>query len=170
MSLQEGFLFEELSEYMKKFLLDLKNKFPEKAEEFLKIEAKKCLKTARKVAKKEIGTSKGKKKDWNEKKSYYKGFKVGKPYKYLNDMCRRVYNKAAHAHLIEYGHMNIPRGTKRSTTRAGREKQKQERAQRQNTFTPGKFVFKLAEMQFFEQFYLDADKFMIDYFNEKLKK
>lgn len=170
MSMQEGFLFDELSDYLQNFLRDMMKKFPEEAEAFLKTESQKCLNVARKVAKKEVGTSKGKKKDWIDKKSYHKGFKVGKPYKYSSDMCRRVYNKSPHAHLIEYGHMNVPRSSKRATTRAGREQQKRERAQGKNTFTLGKFVFKTAEMEFSEQFYLDADKFMHEHFNENLKK
>ncbi len=161
---QEGFLFGELSEFKQDLIRDIKENFPKEAEKFIKEEAQKCLKVARKVARKEVGTSKGKKKNWIDKKSYHKGFRVGKPYKYANDLCCRAYNKAPHAHLIEYGHVNVPRSSKRATTRAGRAEQATQ--QRGTGFTMGKLVFKIAELEFITQYLNDAEAFMYKYFDE----
>ncbi len=141
----------------------IKNDFPKESENFIKNEAYKCLTVARKVAKKEVGTSKGKKKNWNEKKSYHKKFKVGHTYEYANDLCCRVYNNSPHAHLIEYGHVNVPRGNARATTRAGRAEQAKQ--QRGTGFTQGKLVFKLAELEFMSQYLSDAEKFMFQFFD-----
>lgn len=161
---QEGFLFEELSEFKQNLMRDIKENFPKETEKFIKEEAQKCLKVARKVARKEVGTSKGKKKNWIDKKSYHKGFKVGKPYKYANDLCCRAYNKAPHAHLIEYGHVNVPRSSKRATTRAGRAEQTTQ--QRGTGFTMGKLVFKISELEFISQYLNDAEAFMYAHFDE----
>lgn len=164
MSTQEGFLFGELSEFKQSLMQEIKNNFPKETEKFIKDEAKKCLKVARKIAKREVGTSKGTKKNWQESKSYHKGFKVGKTYKYSNDLCCRAYNKSPHAHLIEYGHVNVPRGNKRATTRQGRAEQSQ--MQRGVGFTMGKLVFKQAEIEFISDYLNDAEAFMYQYFDE----
>ena len=108
--------------------------------------------------------SKGTKKNWIESKSYHKGFKVGKTYKYSDDLCCRAYNKSPHAHLIEYGHVNVPRSSKRATTRAGRAEQATQN--RGTGFTMGKLVFKLAELEFLTQYLDDAEAFMFQYFDE----
>ena len=160
---QDGFLFGELSEFKQDLMRSIKNDFPKETENFIKNEASKCLQVAKKVAKKEVGTSKGKKKNWIESKSYHKGFKVGKPYKYSNDLCCRAYNKSPHAHLIENGHVNVPRSSKRATTRAGRAEQAKQ--QRGTGFTMGKFVFKLAELEFVNQYLTDAEMFMFQFFD-----
>jgi len=161
---QEGFLFGELSDFKQSLMQDIKQNFPKETEKFIKDEAKKCLKVARKVAKREVGTSKGTKKNWIESKSYHKGFKVGKTYKYSDDLCCRAYNKSPHAHLIEYGHVNVPRSSKRATTRAGRAEQATQN--RGTGFTMGKLVFKLAELEFLTQYLDDAEAFMFQYFDE----
>ena len=64
----EGFLFDELSEVKQDILRSIKKLYPKESENFLKKEAKKLLKTTKKVAKKEVGTSKDTKKNWDEKK------------------------------------------------------------------------------------------------------
>ena len=163
MSAQEGFLFGELSDFKQRLMQDIKKEFPEETKKFIKAEAKACMKVVKKVARKEVGTSKGKKKNWIESKSYHKGFKVGKTYNYSNDLCCRVYNKAPHAHLIEYGHVNVPRTSKRATTRAGRAEQAKQK--RGTGFTMGKFVFKIAELDFETQYLNDAEMFMYKHFD-----
>lgn len=165
---QEGFLFDELSDFKKKLMLDIKENFPKETAKFIKQEAQKCVKVAKKVAKKEVGTSKGKKKNWIESKSYHKGFKVGKTYDYSGDLCCRAYNKSPHAHLIEYGHVNVPRGNARATTRAGRKEQS--KSSRGTGFTLGKFVFKLAELEFITDFKDDSERFMFQYFDETVAR
>ena len=164
---QDGFLFGELSEFKQELMRDIKENFPKETEKFIKKEAGKCLKVAKKIGKKEVGTSKGKKKDWVESKSYHNGFKVGKTYKYGNDLCCRAYNKSPHAHLIEYGHVNVPRSSKRATTRAGRAEQASQN--RGTGFTLGKLVFKQAEIEFINQYLNDAEEFMYQYFDETSK-
>ena len=164
---QEGFLFDELSEFKKELMRDIKENFPKETEKFIKKEAGKALSVARKIAKRQVGTSKGTKKDWQESKSYHKGFKVGKTYNYGNDLCCRAYNKAPHAHLIEYGHVNVPRSSARATTREGRKEQASQ--SRGTGFTMGKLIFKQAEMQFLSEYLNDAEEFMYKYFDETSK-
>lgn len=165
---QEGFLFDELSEFKKDLLRNIKDIFPKETEKFVKQEATKVAKVARKVAKNLVGTSKGKKKNWIESKSYHKKFKVGKPYKYSDDLCCRAYNSSAHAHLIEYGHVNVPRGKSRATTRAGRAEQAKQN--RGTGFTAGKLVFKHAEMEFLSDFLTDTENFLFEHFDKTVGK
>lgn len=165
---QEGFLFEELSNFKQSLMLEVKENFPKETAQFIKKEASKVLKVAKKIAKKEVGTSKGKKKDWVDSKSYHNKFKVGKTYDYAGDLCCRAYNSAPHAHLIEYGHVNVPRGNARATTRAGR--QEQSTQSRGTGFTLGKFVFKLAEMEFISDFKDDSEQFLYQFFDDTVRK
>lgn len=164
---QDGFLFGELSEFKQNLMRDIKENFPKETEKFIKNEARKCMKVAKKIGKKEVGTSKDTKKNWIESKSYHKGFKVGKIYKYGNDLCCRAYNKSPHAHLIEYGHVNVPRSSKRATTRAGRAEQAKQN--RGTGFTLGKLIFKKAELEFITEYLNDAEEFMYQYFDETSK-
>lgn len=166
--MENGFLFNQLSEFKQDIMRSIKDKFPDSTTEFIKEEAKKIKKVAQKVAKKEVGTSKGKKKNWDEKKSYHKKFKVGKPYKYAeNDYCIRAYNASPHGHLVEYGHINVPRGEKRATTRAGREEQNASRTG--SGFTLGKYVFKIAETQFLTEYLNDCEAFMTKFVENTVK-
>ena len=166
---QEGFLFDELSEFKQNLLRDIKENYPKETEKFIKKEATKVAKVARKIAKREVGTSKGKKKNWVEAKSYHKKFKVGKTYKYSDDLCCRAYNSSPHAHLIEYGHVNVPRGKARATTKAGREQQKNDMS-RGTGFTMGKLIFKQAELEFLSEFFDDAEKFLFEHFDNTVGK
>jgi len=143
---QDGFLFGELSEFKQDLMRDIKQNFPKETAKFIKTETGKCLKIARKIGKKFVGTSKGTKKNWIESKSYHSGFKVGKVYNYGNDLCCRAYNKAPHAHLIENGHVNVD-----------------------GSFTAGKMVFKKAELEFMTDYLNDAEVFMYQYFDETSK-
>jgi hypothetical protein len=145
--MSDGFFFGELSEFKKDLMRDIKNTFPKETEKFIKTETGKCLKVAKKIGKSNVGTSKGTKKNWIESKSYHKGFKVGKIYKYGNDLCCRAYNKSPHAHLIEDGHVNAD-----------------------GSFTKGKFVFKKAELQFSSEFEKDVEDFLFNYFDDTTGK
>ena len=161
----EGFLFDELSQAKKDILRSISKAYPKEADKFLKDEAKKLLKVTKKVAKKEVGTSKGKKKDWDPNKSYHKKFKVGKKYKYDEDDCIRVYNSAPHAHLIEYGHRQIARGQKRATTRQGRKND----SRPVGGFVLGKYVFDESQLEFSPYFKDDAELFMFQYVDDTVK-
>lgn len=138
--MQDGFLFDELSEFKKDILRNINNIYPDETKKFLKEEAKKINKVAKKIAKREVGTKTG---------NYLKGFKTGKVYKYAeNDACIRAYNKAPHGHLIEYGHVQ--------TTHDGRPV----------GFVQGKLIFKQAEVQFLSDFLTDAEMFMYGFVNK----
>ena len=75
---QDGFLFDQLSEFKQKLMRQVLRELPIETKKFIKDESRKCTKIAKKIAKKEVGTSKGKKKDWSLNESYHKNFKVGK--------------------------------------------------------------------------------------------
>ena len=166
--MQDGFLFDELSEFKKDIMRNIKEVFPEETKKFIKKEAQKLTKVAKKIAKREVGTSKGEKENWQASKSYHNKFKAGKVYKYAeNDACCRAYNSAPHAHLIEYGHVNVPRSSARATTREGRKEQASQ--SRGTGFTMGKLIFKQAEMQFLSEYLNDAEEFMYKYFDETSK-
>ena len=161
----EGFLFDELSQAKRDILRSISKAYPKESDKFLKDEAKKLLKVTKKVAKKEVGTSKGKKKDWEASKSYHRKFKVGKKYKYDTDDCIRVYNSAPHAHLIEYGHRQIARGLKRATTREDRKND----SRPVGGFVLGKYVFDFAQLEFTEPFKDDCEAFMYQFVDDTVK-
>jgi len=141
---QDGFLFDELSDFKKDILRNIAKVYPEEAKDFIKTEAKKVLKITKKIARKQVGTSKGKKKKWVETKSYHKRFKVGKPYKYAeNDLCVRAFNSSRHGHMIEYGHIQ----TDHDKNPTGH-------------FVLGNFIFKQAEIEFLTQYLNDCEEFM----------
>lgn len=159
-----GFLFDDLSDLKKNLLRDIKDKFPEDSKKFIKSEAQKAKKLAQKIGKKRVGTSKGLKKNWSAEKSYHKRWKSGKVYKFsADDMCCRVYNSAPHGHLIELGHANIPRGTKRATTLKGRIGQK--KLQKASGYTLGKLVVAETEVEFTSQWRDDAERFIYEHFS-----
>lgn len=162
---EEGFLFDELSEAKKDILQSISEIFPEESSQFIKEEARKLTNVAKKVARREVGTSKGTKKDWQPEKSYHKKFKTGKKYNYEGDLCCRAYNGSPHAHLVEYGHLNIPRGQKRATTREGRKNDTRKGA----GFTMGKFVFDIASLEFEPEFRDDCEKFMLKYVDDTIR-
>ena len=155
-------LFNSLSEVSKNLMESVNKKYPVLTADFLKIEAKKLRKVAIKTAKKEVGTSKGKKKNWSKQKSYHSRFKVGKVYNYAeNDTCIRVFNSAPHGHLIEYGHRQVARGSKRATTKQGRIEQL--KTQKASGYTDGYFIFPDAEYQFTQEFVKDAEEFLAQF-------
>ena len=93
------FDFHELTDFQKKLLAEVKDRFPSETKKFLQEEAKKLKKivtaNSKTLVKKKTG-------------NYLKGIKTGKVYKrgglLSSDTCIRVYNDAPHAHLIETGH------------------------------------------------------------------
>lgn len=162
----EGFLFDELSEVKQDLLRSVNEIYPKETDKFIKGECRKLLKVTKNVAKSEVGTSKGIKKDWIASKSYHNNFKVGKIYDYAGDKCCRVYNSSPHAHLIEYGHINIPRGQKRATTRAGRREQTANR--KATSFTEGKLIFDIASFNFQPEYFNDIENFLAEYLGDTM--
>lgn len=165
--MNDGLLFEGLSELRQNLMLAVKEKYPKETEKFLKQEAKKLLKSAKQLAKKEVGTSKGVRKNWIKSKSYHQKFKIGKIYEFgESDKCIRVYNSAQHAHLVEYGHAGVSRGTKRATTRAGRAEQLKKR--KITRYVDGKFVFLETELDFKSQFDADCNDFLYQFVDDTI--
>lgn len=140
---ENGFFFDELSEYKQNLLREAEKLFPQTTEEFLKKEGRRLTALHKKRAKQDVGTSKGKKRNWDEKKSYHKKFKTGKIYDYQGDKCVRAYNSARHSHLIEYGHK-----------------------MKDGKFVPGRYVFKVVQNQFKHIFEDDCDKFLNTYMED----
>lgn len=136
--MSEGFFFDELSEFKKDLMREVKELFPKETEKFLKDEAKKLTKKQRQIAKQEVkSTGKG------GDKSYHKKFKVGKIYTYDGDKCVRSYNGSPHAHLIENGHK----------TQNGK-------------FVQGRYILKISQNEFKTEFAKDCDRFLGEYFDE----
>lgn len=162
---EEGFLFDQLSDAKKNILRSIAKVYPNEAGKFVKQEAQSLSKVAKKVARKEVGTSKGKKKNWVAEKSYHKKFKVGKKYNYDGDTCCRAYNSSPHAHLVEYGHLNIPKTQKRPTTREGRKNDKR----KAKSYTQGAYVYDIASVEFEPQFKTDCELFMVKYVDDTIR-
>ena len=91
----DGFFYDELSDYRKKLLHETADLFPDETENFLKDCAKEASKIQKRIARSDVGTSKGKKKKWTAAESYHKRFKVGKIYLYEGARAIRAYNSAA---------------------------------------------------------------------------
>ena len=153
----DGLLFDDLSEFKQDLLRSVNEIFPKETNKFLKDEAKKLLKNVKKDAKRNVGTSKGIKPNWIATKSYHGRFKVGKLYIYSeNDKCIRVYNTAPHAHLIEQGHRQVPRGERGKSNIGGKGK----------GWTEGKFVMLMAQIAFKTQFETDVNEFLYKYVDD----
>lgn len=138
---------DRFTDELKKFAKDY---YPQETKKFLRKEVLKATKKVKQVAKSSVGTAKGKKKNWKENTSYHKSFKTGKVYEYDDDLCCKVYNDSRHAHLIEYGHRQVPRGKKGKSNEGGQA----------NGFTEGKHILEKAKTQFATEFEKDCDNFL----------
>lgn len=157
--MSDGFLFDSLSELRKNLMLAVKDKYPKETEKFLRQEARKLLKYSRKYAKKNVGTTKGIKRTFDSSKSYHKKFKIGKIYVFgESDKCIRVYNASRHAHLIETGHRQVPRGKKGQSNRGGAS----------NGETWGKYVFYDTQLDFRVEFELDCNDFLYQFVDDTI--
>lgn len=136
--MQDGFYFDELSEFRQDLLKEVNRVFPEETNKFLKYEAKSLSKIQKQIARQDVGTT-GKSGD----KSYHKKFKVGKIYLYGDEKAIRAYNSSRHAHLVEYGYKT-----------------------ENNKFVSGRYVLKSSENQFKEDFYKDTEGFLFKYFDD----
>lgn len=160
--MQDGFIYDELSDFRKDLLNQINNLYPKASKNFIWAEGRKLQKLQKKIAKQDVGTT-GK----NGDKSYHKKFECTKPTKNGDDLYVKAQNTAPHAHLIEYGHMNVPRSEKPATTREGRKRQQAERiAKGTYTYTQGKYVMKKSEMQFPKTYEEDCEKFLYKYFDD----
>lgn len=149
-----GFDFSELTEFKKDLMNELKKDLPKDVQKFLDKEKREFLKEVKKTAKSNVKKDKG---------LYLRSLKSGKTHinKKSGDIYTKVYADetiAPHAHLIEYGHINVPRGKKGKSNAGGTGK----------TFTAGKFVFKKAEMNFKSAYENDTEEFLGEYFSDKI--
>ncbi len=87
-----------LSDFSRDLLSVAQRQYPRESKKFLKVEGRKVIKNAKKIAKQKVKKGTG---------NYLKGFKVGRPYLFNGDaLSVRAYNSSPHAHLIERGHKN----------------------------------------------------------------
>lgn len=162
---QEGLIFSDLSDFKQDLLKDIATNYPKAIKKFIKQEARKCSKVAKKIAKREVGTNKGKKKDWVDTKSYHKRFDSSSVFNFSSgEYGCKAFNNARHAKIIEYGHVNVPRGEgKKNHSKKDRRSGKGGQG---HGFVAGKFIFKKAELEFKSQFEKDTEDFIGEYFDE----
>lgn len=157
--------FTSLTQFKKELLDAVNKKYPKETKKFIKNQARKCSKLAKKIAKQEIGTNKGKRKDWVDTKSYHKRFDSSSVYeKGTGEICCKAFNNARHAKLIEFGHLNVPRGEgkNKSPRRSGK-------SGTSVGFTQGKFIMKKAEMQYINTFQSEAEEFLYTFLGNMVK-
>lgn len=100
---------------------------------FLKKQGRKLKNKTISVAKSKVGTKTG---------NYINSIKDGKIYDFEGNLSKRVYSKAPHAHLIEYGHNIIGRNGSK------------------HDFKDGEYIFEEATEKFKDNFVEDAEKFI----------
>lgn len=153
--METGFQYAELDKFRQGLINETLRLFPKETDNFLKKEGQKQSRIQKKVAKQEVGTS-------GSKKSYHKGFKVGKIYDYYDKSRNiRAYNNSPHAHFIENGHYQVARGESRNKGGGRRSGE----GGTPNGWVDGKEVIKKAQVQFNEQFFSDCDEFLGQYFD-----
>lgn len=161
----DGFLFGELTDLQKDMMRGIDELFPKETNKFLKEQATKLRKRTKIVAKRYVGTSKGKKKNWVSSKSYHQKFKIGQIYHYEDDDKNiRTYNNSQHGHLLEYGHWNVSKNIKRPTTRQARKIH--QKTVKPTSFTKGYGVLKLAENEYSSLFLSDANEFLYQFVDD----
>lgn len=136
--MQDGFYFDELSEFRQDLLKEVNRVFPEETNKFLKDEARTLSKIQKQIARQDVGTT-----DKNGDKSYHQKFKVGKIYLYGDEKAIRAYNSSPHAHLIEYGHKTV-----------------------NNKFVSGRYVLKASENEFKNDFFKDTEEFLFKFVDD----
>ena len=107
--MEAGFDLTEL-ELFGNSLLDVADRqFPNETKTFLRKKGTELNQAAKKTAKERVGKNGKGKQEKTANKRYLNGFKRGKVYKHAasNSFAVRVYNSRPHAHLIEYGHVQL---------------------------------------------------------------
>lgn len=156
----DGLDFSELTKFKKELMEDIAQEFPKETQKFIDKEKRKLLREVKKTAKANIGKKTG---------NYYKSLKAGKTHynKKSKDIYAKVYADARiapHAHLIEEGHFNIPRGEskKKIARRSGKGGQAK-------GFTLGKHIFKKAELAFQSTYEKDVEEFTSKFISKNIK-
>lgn len=99
----------ELELFTETLLNTANNQFPNETKAFLQKKGTELNRSTKKIAKKRIKKNRISRQEKYPHKKYINGFKRGKVYKYYTDnsYAVRVYNSRPHAHLIEYGHVQL---------------------------------------------------------------
>lgn len=106
---RNGFEFTELLA-MEGCFENIEKQFPKESRAFLRKQGTELNRQTKKIAKQRVGRNgKGPDRDKPASKRYINGFKRGKVYKHegSNSFAVRVYNSRPHAHLLEYGHVQL---------------------------------------------------------------
>lgn len=137
---KDGFDMDEMVKFEKQMLNLIEEQMPKACKGFLKRRAKELKIKVSDLAETVVGEKTG---------NYKEGFKSGKQIYEYGDVKYniRVYNKSRHAHLVEYGHMQVVRG-------------------KPVGFTKGKHILEKASKEYEEKFFKNTEKF----FNNSLKK
>lgn len=131
----------ELTDFQNKLMKEIVEKFPDDVKDFLKQNASNLRKNALKSARMQT-----KKKTGN----YYKGYKISRSFAKNGRAFVKTYNAEPHSHLIEYGHEKWIRGKDTG------EKVK------------GKYILTAEAIKYTSDFYINAQKFLEEYFETKL--
>lgn len=110
-----------------------------KKKSFLKKEGKKLKQVTVNVAKSRVKEKTG---------NYIRGIKEGKVYEYQGNYACRVYSTMPHAHLIEYGHIQLDRSGK------------------EHGFKKGYHVFKDSKEKFDDEFSNDVNEYVGEIFKQ----
>lgn len=95
---------------LEKCFNNIRKQFPKEGKNFLQNKGTELNRQTKKLAKQRVGKNgKGPDKDKPANKRYISGFKRGKAYKHeaSGSFAVRVYNSRPHAHLLEYGHVQL---------------------------------------------------------------
>lgn len=142
---------------LSKSLNNIGKQFPGESGEFLRQQGTSLNRQTKKLARQRVGKKgKGPEKDKPAKERYINGFKRGKVYKHdpTNSFAIRVYNNRPHAHLIEYGHVQLTHD--RQTPKNG------------ERFVKGYHVLRDSASAFEPKFNADVEEFIDDLLDKGL--
>lgn len=139
----DGFETIGLDNYVSDLLELAEQTLPKESKKFLKKNAGQLAKATKNKAK-ELGIL-------EETGNYYSSFKSGKVYKYNENMACRAINSSPHAHLLEYGHLQVGKDGK--SVGKG--------------FVPGFHPFEKAQKSFQGKYYGNCEEFVDQMIREK---
>lgn len=129
----DGFDLKEFSDFDKKLLKIANDKMPKESKKFLRNEGTKLKNKTLKNAKEKVQKDTG---------NYHKSIKRGKVYKYDGSLSIRAYSSAPHAHLLEFGHIQV------------------DSEGNEHGFVEGKHIFEDTKKEFENKYYDDCQKFI----------
>jgi hypothetical protein len=139
----DGFNVNGLDAYVSDLLELAEEALPRESKKFLKKNAGQLARATKNKAK-DLGIM-------DETGNYYSSFKSGKVYKYNGNMACRAINSSPHAHLLEYGHLQVDKEGK--SVGKG--------------FVPGFHVFEKTQKEFQSKYYDNCEEFVEEMIREK---